>query len=116
MPPKKSDETLLLDMLFYCDDAVRFASTLTFAEFENSRLHQMAVVKAVETIGEAASQISGATQQALSEIPWPEIIGMRNHLVHGYDTIQLDVVWQAVQEDIPALANQLRRLVPKDAD
>ena len=116
MPPKKRDETFLLDMLFYCDDAVQFASTLTFAEFENSRLHQMAIVKAVETIGEAASQISSTTQQALPDIPWPEIIGMRNRLVHGYGAIQLDVVWQAVQEDIPSLANQLRQLVPKDAD
>ena len=115
MPPKKSDDILLLDMLFYCDDAVRFASTLTFAEFEVSRLHQMVIVKAVETIGEAASQISGATQQAHPEIPWPEIIGMRNRLVHGYGTIELDVVWQTVTEDIPSLADQLRRMIPKDA-
>ena len=110
------DDALLLDMLLYCDQAAQFASTLTFAEFKASRLHQLAIVKAVETIGEAASQISDATQHAHPEIPWPRIIGMRNRLVHGYGNIRIEVVWRTVKENIPSLAKQLRPIVPKDAD
>ena len=110
------DDALLLDMLTYADEAVQLASPLTFSDFEASRLHQLAIVKAVETIGEAASQVSDETQEALSEIPWREIIGMRNRLVHGYGAIQLDVVWRTVQEDIPALADQLRQMLPKESD
>ena len=110
------DDALLLDMLLSADEAVQFASSLTFEGFEASRLHQLAIIKAVETIGEAASQVSDATQTALSDIPWPEIIGMRNRLVHGYGAIQLEVVWRTVREDIPALAEQLRPLVPKEPD
>ena len=110
------DDALLVDMLVYADEAIQFASSLTFEEFEASRLHQLAIIKAVETIGEAASQISDATQAGLADIPWPEIIGMRNRLVHGYGAIRLEVVWRTVREDVPAMANQLRPLVPKEAD
>ncbi len=112
----QGDDALLLDMLLYCEQAEQFASTLTVEEFQASRLHQLAVVKAVETVGEAASKISDETQQAHPEIPWPSIIAMRNRLVHGYGSIRLGVVWRTVKEDIPALAGQLRRIVPKDAD
>ena len=112
----QGDNTLLLDMLVYCEQAVQFAATLTVEEFEASRLHQLAIVKAVETIGEAASKVSDATRQAHPEIPWPRIIGMRNRLVHDYGGIRLRVVWRTVKKDIPSLAEQLRRIVPKDAD
>ena len=112
----QGDDALLLDMLLYCEQAEQFASTLTLEEFQASRLHQLAVVKAVETVGEAASKISDETQQAHPEIPWPSIIGMRNRLVHGYGSIRLGVVWRTVKEDIPALAEQLRRITLKDAD
>ena len=111
----QGDDALLLDMLLYCEQAEQFASTLTLEEFQASRLHQLAVVKAVETVGEAASKISDETLQAHPEIPWSSIIGMRNRLVHGYGSIRLGVVWRTVKEDIPALAGQLRRIVPKDA-
>lgn len=110
------DDALLVDMLVYADEAMQISSSLTYEEFEASRLHQLAIIKAVETIGEAASQISDATQAELADIPWPEIIGMRNRLVHGYGAIRLEVVWRTVREDIPALADQLRPLVPKEAD
>ena len=116
MRPMPRDDELLLDMLLYCDEASRLAAKITYSEFEDSRLHQLALVKAVETIGEAASQISDGTRKALPEIPWPHIISMRNRLVHGYGSIQLELVWKTVQEDIPTLANQLRPLVPKEAD
>ena len=112
----RHDDALLVDMLSYADEAVRLASSLTFEGLKASRLHQLAIIKAVETIGEAASQISDETQAALTDIPWTEIIGMRNRLVHGYNTIRLEVVWRTVREDIPALAEQLRPLVPKEPD
>lgn len=116
MPPTQRDNALLLDMLLYCDEALRLASALTLAEFEASRLHQLAIVKVVETIGEAASQVSDETQAALADIPWPEIVGMRNRLVHGYANVRLEVVWRTLQEDIPTLAEQLRPLVARESD
>lgn len=114
MRPMPRDDALLLDMLLYCDEASRLAAAITFSEFEASRLHQLAIFKAVETVGEAASKVSDERRDAMSGIPWPEVIGMRNRLVHGYGAIQLEVVWRTVQEDIPALARQLRPIVPRE--
>ena len=93
----RRDDAYLLDMLLASRDAVQFAAGLTFLQFERSRLHQNAILKAIETIGEAAAQISRETKQAHSEIPWPEIIGMRNRLVHGYFDVNLERVWETVQ-------------------
>ncbi len=108
----REDAAHLLDMLEGCRDAVRFASEVTRPEFEESRLHQNAVVKSVETIGEAARRVSQQTRSAHPEIPWPQIIGMRHRLVHDYFDINLARVWETVHEDLPRLIAQLEPLVP----
>ena len=68
-----------------------------------------------EIVGEAASRISDSTQTAHPEIPWQEIVGLRNRVVHVYFEIDLSLVWQIVREDVPALIVQLERLVPPEA-
>ena len=88
----RRDDAWLLDMLLAARRAVRFAAPLTFSEFENDDLHQLAILKSVEIIGEAASRISEETKAKHPDIPWAEIIGMRNRLVHGYFATQLDIV------------------------
>ena len=93
-----------------------FAAPLTFSEFEDGRLHQLAILKAVEIIGEAASRISEETKAKHPGIPWSEIIGMRNRLVHGYFAVRLDRVWRTVQEDLPPLIAQLEALVPPEPE
>jgi len=80
----RRDETYLLDILIAARDAMSFVSDVTQAQFYASRLHQNAVVKALEIIGDAAARISDETRQAHPEIPWADITGMRNRLVHGY--------------------------------
>lgn len=110
----RRDDAYLLDMLLAARDAVEFASSLTFSEFEGSRLHQNAILKAIEIIGEAASHISEETKFKHPDISWAKIMGMRNHLVHAYFNIQLDVVWQTVQNDLPPLIVQLELLVPEE--
>ncbi len=112
----RRDDAWLLDMLLAARRAVGFAAPLTFPEFEDDHLHQLAILKAVETIGEAASRISQETKARHPEIPWTEIIGLRNRLVHAYFAIQLDIVWQIVQDDLPPLIKQLEPLVPPEPD
>lgn len=108
------DHAYLLDMLLSARDAVEFAAGLTFAQFEQSRLNQNATLKAIEIIGEAAFCISLETRQLHPEIPWAEIIGMRNRLVHAYFEVNLERVWQTVQQDVPRLIGLLEPLVPPD--
>ena len=67
----------------------------------------LALVKEIEIIGEAASQISESTWHQWSVIPWADIIGMRNRLVHAYFDINLDILWQTIQHDLPPLIAEL---------
>ena len=112
----RRDDAWLLDMLLAARDAVRFATPLTFPEFEADRLRQLAILKSVEIIGEAASRISEETKAEHPNVPWTQIIGMRNRLVHAYFAIELDIVWKAVQDDLPPLIAQLEALVPPEPE
>lgn len=70
------DETLLLDMLLAAQDAVEFVANLDHTKFEASKLHQNAVIRSIEIVGEAASKVSRDFQQANPEIPWSAIVGI----------------------------------------
>ena len=110
----RRDDALLLDMLLSARHAVGSAAPLTFSEFENDDLHQLAILKSVEIIGEAASRVSEETKAKNPGIPWSEIIGMRNRFVHDCFTIQLESLWQTVQDGLPPLIAQLEALVPPE--
>jgi uncharacterized protein with HEPN domain len=71
-----------------------------------------ALLKLVEIVGEAATRVTEATQTAHPEIPWREIIGTRNRLIHGYDAVDYDILWDIVTTDFPTLADQLKRILP----
>lgn len=112
----RQDDAYLLDMLVAARKAVSFAAGLTYEQFERSDLHQNAIFKVLEIVGEAASRISASTQAARPEIPWQEIVGLRNRVVHVYFEIDLGLVWQIVREDVPALIDQLEGFVPPETE
>jgi uncharacterized protein with HEPN domain len=66
-----------------------------------------ALERFIEVVGEAASRVSPTTRERLSGIPWTEIVGMRNRLIHGYASVDHDVVWTVVSRDLPALVSTL---------
>ena len=111
----RGDEARLSDMLLAARRAMEFAASSTFPQFEQDDMHQFAILKAVEIIGEAATRLSVRAREAQPHIPWHKIIGMRNRIVHVYYDIDLSVVWQTVQEDLPVLIAQLEPLVPPEA-
>lgn len=102
---------------FYLDDIIGFAgnvltytANLSQAEFEQSQLHYDATVRNLELIGEAATHIPLQLREAVPEIPWRLMIATRNRLIHGYLGIDNDTLWSIVQENIPSLMDELRRL------
>ena len=107
------DAALLLDMLLAARDARSFVEGLDETAFRASRLHQNAVIRSLEVIGEAAGQVSADTQAAHPQIPWRDITGMRHRLIHGYGEVRLDIVWTVVREHLDPLLLELRRLVPE---
>jgi uncharacterized protein with HEPN domain len=112
----RSDETLLLDMLIAARRIQEFSTDLTADSFQKSKLHQSAIIREIQVIGEAARQISEATRNKHSRIKWAEIAGMRNRLIHEYFRIEIELLWDAVQRDIPELIDQLESLVPPNTD
>jgi uncharacterized protein with HEPN domain len=111
-PQSEQDGALLLDMLIAARDARAFTEGLDETAFVVSRLHQNAVIRSLEIIGEAAGKVSPAFRETQSAIPWREITGMRHRLIHGYAEVRLDLVWQVVGERLGPLIAALERLVP----
>ena len=110
------DEALLLDMLLAARDAMEFVAELDQSQFETSRLHQNAVIRSIEIIGEAAGKVSRACQQAHPEIPWSAIVGMRHRLIHDYNQVRIDLVWDVARNRLPELVAALEPLVPPPAE
>lgn len=112
---RRDEASFLLDMLEAARKAVAFAADITYRQFEESDLHQHAVFKALEVIGEAAARLDIETKEAHPAIPWHEIVGTRNRIVHAYFDVNLGIVWRIVQEDLPDLIAQLEPLVPPES-
>ena len=110
----RHENALLLDMLLAAREAQEIACGATLSDFRQNRTLQLAIVKAVEIVGEAASRISAETRELNPDIPWADIVGMRNRLVHGYFDINLVRVWETVEQDIPRLIVQLEGLVSEE--
>ena len=111
----RDDAAYLLDMLVAARDAVAFAEGVSYAEFVRDRRTQLSILKSLEIVGEAAAHVSEDTRKKHPAIPWPEIVGMRNRLVHVYFDIDLPLVWDTVRHDLPALIARLEPLVPPEA-
>jgi uncharacterized protein with HEPN domain len=104
----------LLDVLEAARLLQMFVEGVDWETFENDLMRRAAVMRQLEIIGEAARRLSEETRLELSEIPWRQIIGMRNRLIHGYDDVDLAIVWDSVQNDLPPLIAQLEQVVPAE--
>ncbi|MDW8317052.1 MAG: DUF86 domain-containing protein [Anaerolineae bacterium] len=106
---RKDDTVRLRHMLDAAEEAIGFAQGGERKDLDRDRKLTLALIKDIEIIGEAAYQVSDETRSQLPDIPWQDIIGMRHRLVHAYFDINLDVLWQTVQQDLPPLVEVLRR-------
>ena len=108
------DNKRLRHMLDSALEAVKFADGKSREDLDNDRKLVLAIIKSIEIIGEAASKVSENCQVENVEIPWKDIIGMRNKMIHGYFEVNHDIVWETVQTDIPRLIKALSNIIPKE--
>ena len=111
MQPEQRNAAYLWDML----DAARMVEQLTcdhdFTMYSKDRRTQLAVERSLEIIGEAAGRVSDLFRQTHLEIPWRQIIGQRNVLIHEYGEIKQERIWKVVKDNIPQLIKQLEPLI-----
>ena len=112
----RRDDAYLLDILIAARRARRFLEDLTWEEFAHSELHQDAVMRPLAIIGEAARRVSQETRDAHPQIPWRQMAGMRNRLIHEYFRVDLATAWETVKNDIPPLIAALECLVPTEEE
>jgi uncharacterized protein with HEPN domain len=83
--------------------AVKHAQGRSRADLETDELFGLAIVRLLEIIGEASKNVTQATKDANPHIPWRQISGARDRLIHGYFNVDLDIVWQTITQDLPPL-------------
>ena len=101
----------LLDMLNAAKLAQDFVAGVDWEAFELDLMRQAAVTRQIEIIGEAARRTSSDTQADFSDIPWSKIIGMRNRLIHEYDDLDLETIWNTTQLALPELIAALEKII-----
>lgn len=107
----QDDKVRLQHMLDAVLEVIEFTHNKNRSDLDNDRKLKHALVRLLEIIGEAANGMSSNSMDKYSDIPWKEMIGMRNRLIHSYFDVDLDIVWQTVTKDIPPLKMLLENLV-----
>jgi len=107
------DEATVLDIVLACRHIVQFRGLLDRAAFLADAKSVSAVLHKILVIGEAAKRLGDGFRHAHPTVPWRRITGMRDHLIHGYDKVDLNEVWKAVDSDVPALLAYLEPLTRK---
>jgi len=95
-------------------EAVEFAAGKSRKNLDDDRMLTLAITKSIEIIGEAASKVTESCKAENDKIPWNDVTSMRNRLIHGYFDINLDIVWETIQTDLPELIESLENILPKE--
>jgi uncharacterized protein with HEPN domain len=102
MPPP--DDALRLEHIRrHAGEAIAMTEGLDRAALDEDRKLELALVRLLEIIGEAATKLTDECRASIPEIDWRAIRGMRNRIVHNYDNVDLDVVWAIIRFDLPGL-------------
>lgn len=98
-------------MLDYAREAADMAQGRVRADLDTDRMFNLALVRLVEVVGEAASWIESDFRALHPQVPWSDIVATRNRLIHEYDQVDLNRIWRIVQDDIPPLIAQLESII-----
>jgi uncharacterized protein with HEPN domain len=109
---RRDDSVPMRHMLDHAREAVAMIEGRTRSGLAAERLLQLAITRLVQIIGETASRVTTQGRARYAEIPWREVIDTRHRIIRGYDTVDYDIVWRIVTEELPALISALERALP----
>jgi uncharacterized protein with HEPN domain len=111
MAPERDERLYLIDMRNAVERILRYTAAGREV-FLADPMVQDAVIRNLEVMGEAARKVSADTRSAHPEVPWRKIAGTRDRVIHGYFTVDLEIVWEIVETELPPLRERLAALAP----
>lgn len=99
----------------YAHKALEMVEVQTRGDLDRDEKLRLALTHLVELVGKAARQVPAEIQERYAQIPWPKIIGMRNRLIHGYDFVDHDILWETITRSLPGLVEALNRILDEQA-
>jgi len=110
---KHDPEIALRQMLLHAREAVEIVEGRTRLDLDEDRVLNLALTRLLEIIGEAANRVPEDIQEKYPALPWLQMIGARNRLIHGYDSVDFDILWAIFQNDLPELISQLEQILSR---
>jgi uncharacterized protein with HEPN domain len=110
MPLNEKDLSYLIDIVDCIVDITEFTNSIFYNDFEKDKMRKLAVERQLEVIGQAANKISKETQGLIKNVPWENIIGLRNKLAHDYGEILAERIWNISRTSIPELLNEIEKI------
>jgi uncharacterized protein with HEPN domain len=110
------DESLYLaDIIECCEKVLRFTEGMTYKDFIYDELHFDAVLRNLEIVGEAVKHISDETRQKYPQVKWRKIAGFRDVVAHNYFGVSDEIIWDVVENIIPELLEQVRKILKENS-
>ena len=116
MTPGPDADRVLLAHMGECIERIREYTEGDRSRFEMSRLVQDAVIRNLQTLTESSQRLSDELKATEPQVPWRELAGFRNVIVHGYLGVDLAAIWLVVDQDLPPLAAAVARMVARTCD
>jgi uncharacterized protein with HEPN domain len=114
---RRESEVAIRQILSHAREAVEISGGRTRSDLDSNRLLNLALTRLIEIIGEAANRVPDSIREKYPDLPWLQMIGARNRLIHGYDSVDFDILWAIIQRDLPPLIIRLEEILEsRDTD
>ena len=108
---KHDPELTLRQILRYALEAIDISQGKTRRDLDQERLLNLALTRLIEMLGEAANRVPEEVRNLYPDLPWLQMIAARNRLIHGYDSVDFDILWSIIQNDLPNLITRLKEIL-----
>jgi|APSaa5957512622_1039677.scaffolds.fasta_scaffold78082_3 uncharacterized protein with HEPN domain len=105
------DIVRLHHMLDTAREAVAMIEGKERLDLPRERMLELSLIRLIEVAGEAAARVTHGGQAEYRSIPWQQVVGMRNRLIHGYDQVDLEILWDTIEDDFPPLITELEKIL-----
>lgn len=108
---RRNARVCLQDIRDHAAEALGLTRGKNRTDLDTNRLLNLALVRLLEIVGEAASSVPDDVRQQYPQVPWKQLVGLRNRLIHAYHQVDLDILWKIVSQDLPPLVARLDEIL-----